>query len=91
MATRLHATVRGRVQGVGFRFFAQRTAKQLGLAGYVRNRPNGDVELEVEGAEADVSAFVEAMRRGPPGAHVVSVDTGVCPRHGSESDFEIRF
>jgi acylphosphatase len=66
--------VRGRVQGVGFRYFAERTAARLGLAGWVRNRADGSVEAVAAGEAAQVEAMVEACRRGPSSARVDSLD-----------------
>lgn len=91
MSVRIHARVCGRVQGVGFRFFTQSKARQLGLVGYVRNRPDGDVEMEVEGVEDVVSEFVEAIKLGPPGARVLSANTEPRQTKAGESDFDIRF
>jgi acylphosphatase len=65
--------ITGRVQGVGYRFWAMRTAESLGLRGWVRNRLDGSVEALVTGNPADVAAMVEASRNGPPGAHVAEV------------------
>jgi acylphosphatase len=65
--------ITGRVQGVGYRLWATRTAASLGLRGWVRNRPDGSVEALVTGALNDVAAMVEASRKGPIGAHVTEV------------------
>jgi acylphosphatase len=70
----MHVVVSGRVQGVGFRWFVRETAIELGLAGWVRNRPDGTVEVAADGDEAVVSRFRELLRKGPPHAMVVSVD-----------------
>ena len=80
--------IRGRVQGVGFRYSMHEEASRLGLAGWVRNRRDGSVEAVVQGpAEA-----VEAMRRwaahGPPAAHVSSVEAA--PAEGDFAGFEMR-
>jgi acylphosphatase len=72
---RLTLIVRGRVQGVGFRHFVRRTALGLGLAGEVRNLPDGAVEVLAWGEEASLSALELAVRRGPPGARVLNVET----------------
>ena len=81
---RVHAVVRGRVQGVGFRYFARRRALALGLTGWVRNRGDGGVELEAEGDRVALEAFLEALRQGPSASRVSSVDADwrdAPPRH----------
>jgi acylphosphatase len=70
----MHVVVRGRVQGVGFRWFVREAARRAGLAGWVRNRHDGSVELEAEGPEATLDAFREAIARGPEGAVVSTID-----------------
>ena len=65
--------VRGRVQGVGFRWFATNAARGLGLAGWVRNLPDGSVEALAAGPEPALVAFENALRVGPAGSHVESV------------------
>jgi acylphosphatase len=71
---RLHVLVRGRVQGVGFRWFVREAARELGLAGWVRNRPDGTVEVAAEGSAATLDQLRDELRKGPPGAAVTSVD-----------------
>jgi acylphosphatase len=71
---RRHVVVHGFVQGVGFRFAVERAALSRGVAGWVRNRPDGTVEAVFEGAREDVDALVELCRRGPRGAEVRGVD-----------------
>jgi acylphosphatase len=56
-----HVRYAGRVQGVGFRYTAQQLAQEWGLAGYVRNLPDGDVELVAQGAADEVDAFLQAL------------------------------
>lgn len=70
---RLHAFVSGRVQGVGFRYFAQHEARRLGLCGYVRNLPDGRVEVSAEGSRRALESLVVALREGPAGAWVRGV------------------
>jgi acylphosphatase len=70
----LHVVVRGRVQGVGFRWFVREAARQLNLAGWVLNRPDGSVEVAAEGSGDSIHALREALAEGPPGASVRSVD-----------------
>jgi len=66
-------TVSGRVQGVGYRFWAERTAAAMGISGWVRNRADGSVELLATGEEAAVAAFIAACRQGPRAAAVADV------------------
>ena len=65
--------VSGRVQGVGFRYFVMREAEALGLAGWVRNLPTGDVEVLAAGEEALVDLLESRLWRGPPHARVAHV------------------
>lgn len=66
-------TVTGRVQGVGYRLWAERTAAALGITGWVRNRSDGSVELQATGAETAIAALLEACRQGPRAAIVTEV------------------
>src|SRR5262245_49410588 len=70
-----HLVIRGRVQGVGYRAFAEYTALDHGVAGWVRNRRDGAVEVVLAGPAAAVAQVVEAYRRGPPGARVDLIGT----------------
>jgi acylphosphatase len=66
--------VRGRVQGVGFRFFAERAARAEGLSGWVQNQPDGSVEVVAEGDRESVIRFEAKLRRGPAGARIDRFD-----------------
>lgn len=68
------ALVSGRVQGVGFRFFARRAAETAGVKGWARNLTDGRVETLVEGEEDSVLRYLEKIRRGPIGGRVDSVE-----------------
>lgn len=72
--TRLHVVVRGRVQGVGFRWYVREKATQLGLAGWVKNRSDGAVEVAAEGESDAVRQLREHLARGPSHAAVSSVE-----------------
>jgi acylphosphatase len=72
---RLHLSITGYVQGVSFRYSAQRQARSLGLSGWVRNAPDGSVEAVVEGEPEAVRSFVTWARSGPSGAAVDSLET----------------
>jgi acylphosphatase len=87
---RKHAVVRGQVQGVGFRYFALTEASHLNLAGYVRNRPDGSVELELEGPDAAVARMLAWLAHGPRSAIVDSLDVSDIPPLG-EADFTIAY
>jgi acylphosphatase len=67
------AVVSGRVQGVGFRFFAERAAKKAGVFGWVRNLPDGRVETVVEGSDDAVERYLSEIRKGPFGSRVTDV------------------
>lgn len=71
---RCHVVVRGRVQGVGFRWFVREEARHLDVAGWVRNRSDGCVEVAAEGTNDSIEALRQVLREGPPGATVASVD-----------------
>jgi acylphosphatase len=66
----LHFLVRGRVQGVGFRWFVHREASELELHGWVRNTEDGDVEVVASGSAEDLAELRESLRRGPRGSRV---------------------
>jgi acylphosphatase len=70
----LRAVVRGRVQGVGFRWFVKERARDLGVRGWVRNRTDGSVEVEAEGESVSLDQLRRALSEGPPGARVSVVD-----------------
>ena len=70
----LHALVRGRVQGVGFRWFVRERARELGVRGWVRNRSDGSVEVEAEGDVASLEELRRTLAKGPAGAQVSGVD-----------------
>jgi len=66
--------VSGRVQGVGYRYYALREAEALGVSGYARNLPDGSVEVVAEASEESLAQFEERLRRGPSFARVQSLD-----------------
>ncbi len=73
--------ISGRVQGVGFRFFAERVANQLGICGYVKNRWDGTVETYAIGTEESLEEFKRHLAEGPRSARVTNID---------ETDEEVR-
>ena len=83
-----HLRIAGRVQGVGFRYFMERKAGELGVTGWVRNRHDGTVEAMVQGESEAVEAMVAAARRGPRAAIVT--DVKVSEGSGEFSSFSAR-
>ena len=71
----LHVIVRGRVQGVGFRWFVREEARRRDLAGWVQNRPDGGVEVVAAGPDAAIDAFEAQLRIGPSGALVKELES----------------
>ena len=90
MADRLHLVIRGRVQGVGFRYAAYRQAQSLGLTGWVRNRADGSVEAELDGMRPSLETFRAWCDEGPPYARVQSVDAAWNVTNEPYSGVEIR-
>ena len=82
--------VSGRVQGVGFRFFAQATAVREGLHGWVQNLPDGRVEIEAEGEAEALERFEHHIGHGPPAARVGHVDVTDEGAKGRDTGFHIR-
>ena len=82
--------VKGKVQGVWFRKFTRQKAESLALTGYVQNRPNGNVYIEVRGEEAALSDFIEWLHRGSPLSKVREVLVEKTAP-GSFTGFEIRY
>lgn len=87
---RLEAVVRGRVQGVGFRYWVVRRAKDLGLTGWVANELDGSVRCVAEGATAALDDLETLLRRGPTGAIVDDVRIVRMPATGTFPAFEVR-
>lgn len=76
---RLRLVVKGRVQGVGFRYFTYVQASHYGLKGYVQNRIDGSVEIEVEGPENSLLSFVTELRKGPRYGHIDEIERAELP------------
>jgi acylphosphatase len=87
---RLDATVRGRVQGVGFRYHVLRAGMALGLRGWVANEADGSVRTVAEGPRPDLERFVETLHEGPPAAIVDRVVVAWGPAVGDLGTFAIR-
>ena len=90
MVKHLDISVRGQVQGVFFRAYAQEEAEKLSLSGYVGNQDDGTVRIEVEGEEKDLDVFLKWVERGPEGARVDEVHIKECDLQ-SLKGFDIRY
>lgn len=82
--------VQGLVQGVGFRYFVARSARDLGLRGFTKNLYTGDVEIHVEGARGLVEELLKQVRIGPRSAHVAGVKVEWTEADHLFKEFEIR-
>ena len=87
---RLDATVRGRVQGVGFRYFVIREAMDLGVVGWVANDLDGTVRCVAEGPRRTLETLLHLLEAGPAGARIDRVDAAWGPPSGAFRSFEIR-
>lgn len=86
---RIHAKVFGRVQGVFYRASTKETAQELGLSGWVRNMPDGTVELEAEGPEDKIEALIKWLWHGPPYADVTEVEVVELRPENDRSGFHV--
>jgi len=91
MKTGAHIIVRGFVQGVGFRWFVEREANQLGLNGYVKNLFNGDVEVKVEGERGLIEDLIKQLKVGNRSSHVTDVKVSWLENEDKYSNFRIAF
>lgn len=89
MITR-HLSIRGRVQGVGFRNYIEYKAQQLGISGWVRNRTDGSVEAVVQGNVPAVDSIIECAQRGPRASKVENMVVDVVESEEHHQVFEIR-
>lgn len=87
---RLDATVMGRVQGVGFRYFVLREAMALGLEGWVANTSDGSVRCVAEGPRSSLEALLQRLHEGPVSAIVDRVSAAWMPATGTLGPFEVR-
>ncbi len=88
---RVRAIVSGRVQGVSFRASTAQEARRLGVVGWVKNRPDGGVELEAQGDDDRVTELLAWCRHGPPAAHVTKVAVDELSPTAGETGFSITY
>jgi acylphosphatase len=87
---RVHLWITGRVQGVFFRMETLRAAKRIGVSGWVRNLPDGRVEVVLEGPAENVNDMTDWCRKGPPMARVTDLEKVEETPSGEFADFSIR-
>jgi len=83
--------IHGKVQGVGFRFYATRVARRLGLKGWIRNLRDGTVDAAVEGEAESIDEWIDELREGPRYAEVTKVDQERRDFTGRLPDFDVQF
>jgi acylphosphatase len=88
---RVRVFVDGRVQGVAYRFFAEKYAGRLDVTGWIRNLPDGRVEVLAEGTEAHIEAFLTRLRDGPGLARIETFEVSREPATGEFRDFRVVF
>jgi len=88
---RLSLTITGRVQGVGYRFFAEEAAEALGVVGWVKNGWDGSVEIEAQADQPTLALFCDRLREGPPLAYVADIEQREIPLLSGDASFEVRF
>ena len=83
--------IEGRVQGVGFRYACMNEGQRLGLTGWVRNTPDGDVEVWAEGTKEKLEILLRWLNRGPPCARVDTVHYQACLFTGKYKNFRVGY
>lgn len=86
-----HIRIHGKVQGVGYRFYATRVARRLGLKGWIQNLRDGSVEALVEGEPTAIDEWIDDVREGPRYAEVTQIDQEVREYSGKLGDFDVKF
>lgn len=86
-----HIKIHGKVQGVGYRFYATRVARRLGLKGWIQNLRDGSVESIVEGEPQKIDEWITEIKEGPRYAEVVRIDQERRDSAGPLGDFDVKF
>ncbi len=83
----IEITVKGRVQGVGFRYFVKKTAEKHGIKGYVKNLSDGNVFIVAQGEEFKINLFIEEIKKGSPMSYVTGISVQDIPNTDYKSFF----
>ncbi|KAF2240568.1 Acylphosphatase [Trematosphaeria pertusa] len=89
-AKRISYKIEGEVQGVNFRHFASKQAKEAGVTGYVTNASDGTVQGEAQGSHEAIKEFVQHLNKGPPAANVTGVEHSDVSTQSGESGFNVK-
>ena len=88
---RIHLIISGIVQGVGFRFYTRDVALEIGVKGWVKNLPDGTVEIVAEGSKEEIEAFMKQLKKGYLGRNIYGIEEREEPYKGDLGSFEITF
>ena len=91
MKSAVKIIVKGRVQGVGYRWFTLNTAEKFGIKGFVKNLYNGNVEVFAEGEDADLLKFIEKLKEGPSFSNVTGIETDYKDFEGRFKEFKVKY
>ena len=91
MKEQRHLRIHGKVQGVGYRFYATRVARRMGLKGWIQNNRDGSVEALVVGEKQAIDDWVEEIREGPRYSEVTKIDSESREFTGKLPDFDVKF
>ena len=86
-----YVQIGGRVQGVGFRYFTRKNAERIGITGWVRNLPGGNVEAVIQGTQKQVEEMMALLHKGPQYSHVSNVDVIELESADEFQSFEVRY
>jgi acylphosphatase len=85
----VHLLVEGQVQGLGYRYFALKTGRSMGILGWVKNLPTGEVELSIEGEDVQIGQYIQTLRSKHPWAQIDNIQENWLPHEGKFQDFRI--
>lgn len=91
MKQQRYIRIHGKVQGVGYRFYATRVARRMGLKGWIQNMRDGSVETLVEGEQQVIDEWLEELKEGPRYAEVTHFDQETKEFTGRLGDFDVKF
>lgn len=90
-AQRIHVLFKGRVQGVGFRYTAERISHEIGVTGWVRNLPGGDVEMVAEGTKEELACLLDRIKGSEVGRHIVKASVEWQAARNEFKEFRVEF